>query len=66
MQTGKENTDNLTGPVEIPKKLKQSIYPAALELFSDMDPISIQDLFDILIYQGAEVHDFPYFFGLTL
>ncbi|MEA3436423.1 MAG: TetR/AcrR family transcriptional regulator [Thermodesulfobacteriota bacterium] len=33
----KNSTDNVTGPVEIPEKLKQRLYPAVLELFSDYD-----------------------------
>jgi len=37
MQTIKENTDNLTDRPEIPEKLKQRLYPAVLELFSDYD-----------------------------
>ena len=37
MQTSKKNTDNLTGRPEIPEKLKQRLYPAVLELFSDYD-----------------------------
>ncbi len=37
MQAIKENTDTLTGPVEIPGKLKQRLYPSVLELFSDYD-----------------------------
>jgi len=37
MQTNKKNADNLTGRPEIPKKLKQRLYPAILELFSDYD-----------------------------
>ena len=37
MQTNKKNTDNLTGRLKIPEKLKQRLYPAVLELFSDYD-----------------------------
>ena len=37
MQTIKKNTDNLTDRPEIPEKLKQRLYPAVLELFSDYD-----------------------------
>ena len=37
MQANKKNTDNLTGRPEIPQKLKQRLYPAVLELFSDYD-----------------------------
>ena len=37
MQANKKNTDNLTGRLNIPEKLKQRLYPAVLELFSDYD-----------------------------
>ena len=37
MQANKKNKDNLTGRPEIPEKLKQRLYPAVLELFSDYD-----------------------------
>lgn len=37
MQTNNKNTDNLTGRLKIPEKLKQRLYPAVLELFSDYD-----------------------------
>ena len=33
----KDNTDNSTDPLKIPEKLKQRLYPAVLELFSDYD-----------------------------
>jgi AcrR family transcriptional regulator len=37
MQTNKKNANNLTGRLKIPEKLKQRLYPAVLELFSDYD-----------------------------
>ena len=37
MQANKKNTDNLTGRLKIPEKLKQRLYPAVLELFADYD-----------------------------
>ncbi len=37
MQANKKNTDNSTGRLKIPEKLKQRLYPAVLELFSDYD-----------------------------
>lgn len=37
MQAIKKNTDNLTDRLKIPEKLKQRLYPAVLELFSDYD-----------------------------
>jgi AcrR family transcriptional regulator len=37
MQTLKDNTDHLTGSLEIPEKLKQRLYPCVLELFADYD-----------------------------
>lgn len=37
MQSMKDNTDNSTDPLKIPEKLKQRLYPAVLELFSDYD-----------------------------
>ena len=37
MQTSKENSDTVTGPLNIPEKLKQRLYQAVLGLFSDCD-----------------------------